>query len=162
MAALDVLIIDRRALTLQPQIAEWRDELDQFVERGGHLIILAQDAAVWNAQPLWKEMRLTPTPLFDPETPLHVEANHALLTYPNPTASTDWQDWLFARAYNVVTLSATNGMEIPLRAAPGGEPLLVTTKKGQGRMTYVDLALSPQLMNVHAGAFRLLANLISQ
>lgn len=161
MAALDVLIIDHRALTLQPQMAEWRDELDQFVERGGHLIILAQDAAAWNAQPLWKEMRLTPAQLFDPETPLHVEANHALLAYPNPIASADWQDWLFARAYNIVALPATNAMEIPLRAAPGGEPLLVATRKGRGRKTYVDLALSPQLMNVHAGAFRLLANLIS-
>ncbi|MGH7598569.1 MAG: PIG-L family deacetylase [bacterium] len=161
MAALDVLIIDYRALTLQPQFAEWRDEFDHFVEQGGHLIILAQDAAVWNAQPLWKEMRLTRAQLFDPEIPLHAEAGHAVLASPNPIASTDWQDWLFARAYNIVTLPATNGTEIPLRAAPGGEPLLVTTKKGQGRTTYVDLALSPQLMNVHAGAFRLLANLIS-
>lgn len=161
MAALDVLIIDRRALTLQPQMAEWRDEFDQLVERGGHLIILAQDAAAWNARPLWDEMRLTPAQLFDPETPLHVDANHALLAYPNLIAPSDWQDWLFARAYNAVALPATNGMEIPLRAAPGGEPLLVTTKKGRGRKTYVDLALSPQLMNVHAGAFRLLANLIS-
>jgi hypothetical protein len=83
-----------------------------------------------------------------------------LLAHPNPIASTDWQDWLFARAYNIVALPATKGTEIPLRAAPGGEPLLVTTKKGQGRKTYVDLALNPQLMNVHAGAFRLLANLI--
>jgi hypothetical protein len=161
MAALDVLIIDHRALTLQPLFAEWRDELELFVERGGHLIILAQDAAVWNARPLWKELRLTPAQSFDPEIPLHADAGHAVLASPNPIASTDWQDWLFARAYSTVALPATNGMEIPLRAAPGGEPLLVTTKEGQGRKTYVDLALGPQLMNVHAGAFRLLANLVS-
>jgi hypothetical protein len=161
MAALDVLIIDRRALTLQPQFAEWRDEFDQFVERGGHLIILAQDAPAWNASPLWQGLRLAPTQQFDPETPPHFEAGHVLLASPNLITAEDWQEWLFARAYNVVSLQDSGSAEVPLRAAPGGEPLVVTKKIGAGRKTYVDLALYPQWLNVHAGAFRLLANLIS-
>jgi hypothetical protein len=159
--SLGVLIIDRRALTLQPQIAAWRPELDRFVDRGGHLIILAQDPAAWNAAPLWADVQLKPASIFSHDTPVHAAAGHAMLVFPNPIAAEDWQEWLFLRAYNFVSLPATNGVEIPLRAAPGGEPLLITVKMGQGRKTYVDLALNPQLMNVHAGAFRLLANLIS-
>jgi hypothetical protein len=63
------------------------------------------------------------------------------------------------RGYNAVAAGET--AVVPLRSAVDGNPLIVTAAAGQGKRTYVDLALSPQLMNVHAGAFRLLANLIS-
>jgi hypothetical protein len=159
--ALNVIIIDRRALTLQPEIAALRPELDRFVERGGHLIVLAQDAEIWNAQPLWNGLRLAPSFSLEANAPLAIEASHPLLNQPNHVTSEDWDDWLYLRGYNAISgeLLATAG--IPLRAMPEGSPLIVTAAAGQGKRTYVDLALHPQLMNIHPGAFRLLANLIS-
>jgi hypothetical protein len=85
LAALDVLIIDRRALTLLPLIAEWRDELNHFAEQGGHLIILAQDADAWNAKPLWEGMTLTTSSMLAANMPVQVDAGHMLLAKPYQT-----------------------------------------------------------------------------
>lgn len=159
--ALDVLIIDRRALSLQPELAALRQALNRFVEGGGHLIILAQDAAAWNAQPLWEGMRLTASHTLEADTPLQTEAGQVMFNRPNSLAAADWNEWLFLRGYNTITGEALASAAIPLRASMDGHPLIVTATAGQGKRTYVDLALSPQLMNIHAGAFRLLANLIS-
>jgi LmbE family N-acetylglucosaminyl deacetylase len=157
----NVLIIDRRALSLQPEIAVLQAELNRFVEAGGHLIVLAQDAAAWNAKPLWEGMRLTATSQFEAAMPVQVEAGEALLNKPNLLAADDWNDWLFLRGYNVISGEALAAAKVPIRAGFTGSPLVITAPAGQGRRTYVDLALSPQLMNIHAGAFRVLANLIS-
>jgi len=156
---LNVLLIDRRALTLRPEISARRDDLKRFVEAGGHLIVLAQDAASWNAQPLWDGMRLTAVSTLEAETPVQIDAAYAIGNQPNHLTPEDWQNWLFLRGYN--TVAAGVAAAIPLRSAVDGSPLIVTVAAGQGKRTYVDLALSPQFMNVHAGAFRLLANLIS-
>ncbi len=157
----NVLIIDRRALSLQPEIAMLQTELNRFVEGGGHLIVLAQDAATWNAKPLWEGMRLTATSQFEAAMPVQVEAGEALFHKPNLLAADDWNDWLFLRGYNVISGEALASAKVPIRAGFTGSPLVIITPAGQGKRTYVDLALSPQLMNIHAGAFRLLANLIS-
>ncbi|MGH7451239.1 MAG: hypothetical protein ACRENG_07855, partial [bacterium] len=159
--ALDVLIIDRRTLTLQPEITEMRQELDRFVKRGGHLIVLAQEAAAWNAKPLWEGLELTASSTLAANTPVQIDPGNVLLAKPNFIAPEDWNEWLFWRGYNQISGSALNAATVPVRTMPDGLPLVVTATVGNGKRTYVDLALHPQLMNIHAGAFRLLANLIS-
>ncbi|MFQ5770349.1 MAG: hypothetical protein ACE5HX_07425, partial [bacterium] len=67
----------------------------------------------------------------------------------------------YLRAYNLVKLNGADDFSVPVKAKDGEIPFIVTKKKEKGRMTYVDLGLGPQLMNIHAGAFRLLANIIS-
>jgi len=52
-------------------------------------------------------------------------------------------------------------MELPVREKHSGKPLIVSLTDGKGKQTYVDLALGHQWMNIHPGAYRLLANLIS-
>jgi len=48
-----------------------------------------------------------------------------------------------------------------LRAKKDKSPLIAEWKLGSGTLTYVDLALEPQFLNILPGAFRLLANLLS-
>jgi len=158
---LDVLIIDRRALTLREQLRDFKNEMDDFVRRGGHLIILAQDATSWNEKPLWDGVHLSPTLSFDENVPLVLDSTSVLLTSPNIITSEDWQDWLFLRGYNFVSGPALEKASLPVRAKQGGTPLLLSMREGTGKRTYVDLALQHQWLNIHAGAFRLLANLIS-
>ncbi|NUM77169.1 PIG-L family deacetylase, partial [candidate division KSB1 bacterium] len=83
------------------------------------------------------------------------------LNSPNRLTAQDWEGWLYRRGYNFVSLGQKDGVEMPVTAAGEGTPLLLTRKLGQGKMTYVDLALTPQWLNVQPGAYRLLANLIS-
>ena len=159
--SLDVLIIDRRVLSLKPKIGDFKNEMDNFVNRGGHLIVLSQDAATWNAKPLWAGMHLTPTLLFDENIPLELDSTHTLLTYSNLISPEDWNGWLYLRGYNVVSGSALEDAQLPVKVKREGVPLIVFLREGKGKRTYIDLALGHQWMNIHSGAFRLLANLIS-
>lgn len=159
--SLDVLLIDRRVLSFQPELAQQRAELQRFAEAGGHVIILAQEAPVWNNGPLWEGLHLIPVLSWEANTPLQTAAAHALLVSPNHLEASDWEGWLFRRAYNLISGPALAGAETPIQTAAESAPLLVTKARGRGRFTYVDLALAPQLLNVHPGAFRLFANLLS-
>jgi hypothetical protein len=138
--ALGVLIIDRRALTLKPELAEQRQALEAFVNRGGHLIVLAQDAAAWNAKPLWEGMILTASSAFPENTPVQGDASHALLAKPNFIAPEDWNEWLFWRACNQISGPALASASVPVKALPDGQPLIMVFPFGNGKRTYVDLA----------------------
>lgn len=159
----EIVIVDQKALTLQPQLSHKKEELEQFVTKGGHLIVLAQDADMWNKMPfaLIDGITLKLATNFDENTQLDVDSTQALLSHPNVIARDDWSNWLYRKGHNIVSGQALDNAIIPIKTTDGQNPLLITWKKGLGRVTYVDLALQPQLMNVHPGAFRLLANLLS-
>ena len=161
IALLDVLLVDRRALSLKPQIKDLKNDMVNFVKKGGHLIVFAQDAVTWNESPLWSGMDLTPTVQYDENIELKLSSTHTLLKQPNPIASQDWNGWLYSRGYNIVSGNALENMELPVREKHSGKPLIVSLTGGKGKQTYVDLALGHQWMNIHPGAYRLLANLIS-
>lgn len=155
----DVILIDERLMGIDTQIVSWREGLTEFVEKGGHLIVLTQEAAAWNRQPLFKGMKLQPTDRLVASTPVHMDTAHGFLSIPNKITESDWDGWLWYRGYNQIELSGQ--AEVPLSAQSGQLPLLVTKRLGRGRVSYVDLALPHQWMNIHGGAFRLLANILS-
>lgn len=161
MDSLDVIIVDRRALTLETRFRDKKASLQAFAEKGGHVIILAQDPESWNRAPLWDGLQLAATQQFDESFPLQNDEQHPVLNSPNRLTAQDWEGWLYRRGYNLVSFVQKDGIEMPVTAAGEGTPLLLTRKLGQGKMTYVDLALTPQWLNVQPGAYRLLANLIS-
>ncbi|MDZ7266072.1 MAG: PIG-L family deacetylase [candidate division KSB1 bacterium] len=159
--SLDVLVLDRRLLSFHPELAQQRAALQRFAEAGGHVIILAQEAPVWNKSPLWQGLHLLPVLQWEANTPLQTAASHALSVSPNRLTAEDWEGWLFQRAYNLLSGPALAEAEAPVKAMPESTPLVLTQTRGRGRFTYVDLALAPQLLNVHPGAFRFFANLIA-
>ena len=157
----DVLIVDRRVLTLKPNICDYKEVFSSFVDGGGHLIILAQDAEVWNENPMWEKIRLEKTVLLDENMPLEVDDSHPLLITPNRMGSREWNNWLFLRGYHFMNVYNSEDLQLPIQIAGTGNPLLTTQKIGRGKRTYVNLALNYQWMNIHEGSFKLLANLIS-
>ncbi|MBI3006247.1 MAG: PIG-L family deacetylase [Ignavibacteriales bacterium] len=161
LSRVDVVLVDRRALTFQTELVQQRTVLQEFVKQGGHLLVLSQDAAVWNASPLVQDFQLRASPFFDEETSLDSIPTHKLLQDPNKLEESDWLNWLYQRSYNVVSGQALATAEIPIKTSFGGKPLVVQWHVGSGTITYVDLALQQQLLNIHPGAFRLLANMIS-
>lgn len=161
LRSLDVLVVDRRALTLCDDLISFRPQLEQFVSSGGHLIILAQDAFVWNEKPLIDGIKLKPSFLLDVGAPLRVDTTHVFLSGPNKLTTEDWEGWLFRRGYNTVSVNDASQFSVPVMMSKTGSPLLLSKTMGKGKTTYVDLALSSQWMYVHPGAFRLLANLLS-
>lgn len=161
LVATQVAIIDRRALTLMGGLASQRRSLMRFVESGGHLIVLAQDAKVWNVAPLVDGLELTSTDALEEAFEVETEEHNRLFTSPNRLTWQDWESWLFRRGYNIVAGPALKTAVIPLKSKLEKNPLIAEWIIGSGTFTYVDLALQHQFLNVHPGAFRLLANLIS-
>jgi hypothetical protein len=159
--ALDVVIIDRRTFSLRNDLRRFAPLLDHFVEGGGHLIIMAQDEAAWNDTLFFPGLRLKKTSMFDENSPLWIDSTRRLLSYPNKLVEDDFNGWIFQRAYNSVVIKSGDHVVIPLKEMKSGSPLVLTKQRGRGNITYIDLALQPQLMNINPGAFRLLANLIS-
>ena len=156
-----VAIIDRRAMTLMGGLASQRGSLMRFVGSGGHLIVLAQDAKVWNATPFVDGLQLTTTDALEEAFEVETVEHHRLFTAPNRLTWQDWESWLFRRAHNILAGPALQTAVIPLKSKLEKNPMIVEWSVGSGIFTYVDLALQHQFLNVHPGAFRLFANLIS-
>lgn len=103
------------------------------------------------------------------ETPLKVlQPAHPILTAPNALGAADWQGWVQERG--LYFLNAKDARYVELFAAtdpwpknPGEKKgMLTTASVGKGTWTYVGLGLWRQLPAGTAGAYRLLANLLSQ
>jgi hypothetical protein len=156
----DVVIVDRRYTSLAPDGAQLRPLLDDVARQGGHVIVLAQDEPAWNASPLWDVIRLRRDPTLAPGIAAVIDSTHPMVRAPNAIDSTAFQDWVFALGYNSVSVAANATVETPI-LYDARRPLLVTAPVGNGRMTYAELALAPQWMSIHPGAFRVLANLLS-
>jgi hypothetical protein len=161
LAEFQVVIVDRRALTLMPSLRSARSVFEQFVQRGGHLLVLAQDAGTWNANPLIDDLVLTPSGTSIAEMGIDADSSNRLLSTPNQIRREDWSNWLFQLSYNLVSGRSLENASIPVKTATEHSPLVIQWKRGAGTVTYADLAFHPQFLNVHAGAYRLLANFLS-
>ena len=161
LAKYQVVVVDRRALSLDPVLHEKVSVLNDFVQNGGHLVILAQDAAVWNEKPLIEGLRLKPSSTYDEEAAVETVDSDRLLSSPNQIHRSDWSNWLDQRAYNAISGDALAAATIPVKIAGDHNPVVAQWKKGKGIVTYADLAFQPQILNVLPGAYRLLANLLS-
>jgi hypothetical protein len=156
----DALVIDSRALTLVPGLSSQAAALETFVERGKKLILFTQDPSSWNRKPLIPSLRLSKTIPFDENSALDLMETDRLMSVPNVLTSQDWNEWIWTRTDRTCEIGPER-YDIPVRLKANGTPLVVSKSMGNGRITYVNLAIQPQLLNVHAGAFRLLANLLS-
>lgn len=161
MASLDVVVIDRRAMTFHPDLAEKAGDLQEYVRGGGHLVVLQQDAEVWNRNPLWPGLTLLPTDQLGPGAAVQLVAEHPLAVSHNHLTDSDWSGWLYQFSPCRVDGPALEQAEIAVRSQASNLPLVVTKKEGKGILTYVNLSLHHQLLNIHPGTFRFLANLLA-
>jgi hypothetical protein len=123
-------------------------------------VILAQDADVWNAEASTGVM-LTASTVLDESTPLQLDTLSWFSRGVNRVTPADLSGWVFRTGYNAIDITTGSHMEVPVRVATSGAPLVVSGVKGKGRFTYADLALGPEWMSIHPGAFKILANILS-
>ena len=157
----DVIFVDRRALTVAPGVVSGWSSLIRFAGEGGNLIVCAQDPEVWNTVPMTPAFSLRGTDVLGVTFPVEGDSTHPLLGMPNRIAEEDWDGWVFQRGYADVDLPQGLSYITPVTDGPSGIPLVLIRQIGAGSLIYLNLALHPQLLNIHPGAFRLFANLIS-
>jgi len=158
---LEVLIVDHRFLTFQQISKTWKNAIEERVRKGTHLIILTQDAKAWNSSPLIDGMSLARVEDHDELTGVVVDGEHPFMLSPNKISEDDWYSWIFERTVNDVDIGSGRENFDMIAQTTSGHRYIISRSYGSGRMTYVNLSLHHQLINIHAGAMRILVNLIS-
>lgn len=153
-----VLLVDRRSLSFSKNLGRHSEELVRFAESGGHVIACAQDATTWNASAFGAFFQLDETHDADASSNVWYDESSPIMTEPNRIEPSDFDGFVFRRNHNLIA-GVSKGVVV--RSSTMGNPLVISMQLGRGRITYIDLALDAQLMNVHPGTYRLLANVIS-
>ncbi len=158
----NVLVIGIRAYSARPELAAAEPRLEQFVERGGTLVVQYQSGAFPAPLPLsmGRSERVVdeqaPVKLLDPANPL--------LAWPNQMTSADFDGWFEERGHGFLEHWDPAYTALTETADPGQDPQrggLLVAHSGKGTYIYVAYALYRQFPELVPGAYRLLANLLS-
>ena len=165
------IIVGIFAFGLRPDLAAATARLHDYVENGGHLVTLYHRPTDG-----WKPAVTPPRHIkigspslrwrvTDPAAVVTMlEPEHKLLNWPNRITAQDWEGWnkerglYFASQWDEAyqpLLSMHDANEQPLTGA------LLSARIGKGRHTHTSLVLHHQMDKLVAGAFRLMANLVS-
>ncbi len=157
LLSIQTILVDRSAASLRPDLLGSLPSLLNWTKAGGHLVFLSSASHDTAA----RSLGFRTWPALAPTTKVLADTAHSFLSHPNKIQDLDWEGWISARAWGSVDPAVAEGGEIVVRSQDTGVALLVTKKEGDGRITYIALELSSQLLNIHPGAYRLLANLVS-
>jgi LmbE family N-acetylglucosaminyl deacetylase len=188
LGGLSTIVLGIRAYETRADLRAQHHRLMAWVERGGHLVVQYNRAA-FNVlsepprgvgPPASRPERLdspfapypasvTPERITDENAPMTAAAPaHPLLLAPNRIGPDDWKGWVQERGIQFLEARDPRYLEIlagrdPFPNNPGDKRgILVEAKVGRGTWTYVGLGLFRQLPAGTAGAYRLLANLVSR
>ncbi len=166
------VLLDIRAYHHRPELAEVRDRLLAWCRGGGRIVAMYHKSGEWNeraGRPL-----LAPFPMVVGEERCteedadvtFLQPGHAMLRNPHALTAADFAGWVQERGLNFP--KTWDGAWTPLLAmkdagdAKAHEGALLTTQYGRGEFVYCSLALYRQLRVGHAGAARLLVNLLAR
>jgi LmbE family N-acetylglucosaminyl deacetylase len=163
LSAWNVLVVGIRAYSALPELAAAQPRLDEFVRRGGTLIVLYQSGNF--PAPLPLSMGRTAERVVDESAPVKLlEPANPLLTTPNTLTSSDFDGWVEERGHSFLDSWDPGYKALTETADPGQDPQrggLIVAHPGKGIFIYVAYALHRQLPELVPGAYRILANLLS-
>jgi LmbE family N-acetylglucosaminyl deacetylase len=163
LSAWNVLVVGIRAYSALPELAAAQPRLNEFVRRGGTLIVLYQSGNF--PAPLPLSIGRTGERVVDESAPVKMlEPANALLTTPNAITSADFDGWVEERGHSFLDSWDPAYTALTETADPGQNPQrggLVVAHPGKGTFIYVAYALHRQLPELVPGAYRILANLLS-
>jgi len=163
LAAWNVIVIGIRAYAARPELAANQPRLDEFVRRGGTLIVQYQSGNF--PAPLPLSMGSLPEKVVDETAPVKLlDPANPLLRWPNQISPADFSGWVEERGHSFLDHWNPGYTALIETADPGQDPQrggLVAGHFGKGPYIYVAFALHRQLPELVPGAYRLLANLLS-
>jgi LmbE family N-acetylglucosaminyl deacetylase len=159
----NVLVVGIRAYSTRPALAAAEPRLEQFVERGGTIVVQYQGNTF--PAPLPLSMGRSPERVVDEQDPVKLlDPANSLLTWPNKITSADFDGWFEERGHGFLDHWDPGYTALTETADPGQDPQrggLIVTHSGKGTYIYVAYALYRQLPELVPGAYRILANLVS-
>lgn len=166
LKAFDAVVLGIRALNTRAGIDSHLPTLWEYAEQGGTLVLqytTPQELKVSRLAPF--ELRLSRDRVTDETAPVTFLAeDHPAVLRPNRLSSADFDDWVQERG---LYFADRWGPEFtPLfglqdAGEPRREGALLVARHGQGYLVYTGLSFFRQVPEGVAGAYRLLANLVS-
>lgn len=159
----NTIVIGIRAYSSRPELAAVQGRLDEFVRRGGTLIVEYQSGSF--PAPLPLSMGRMAERVVDERAPVKLlEPANPLLAWPNAISAADFDGWVEERGHSFLDTWDAGYTALTETADPGQDPQrggLLVAHPGKGTYVYVAYALHRQLPELVPGAYRLLANLLS-
>jgi LmbE family N-acetylglucosaminyl deacetylase len=159
----NILVIGIRAYSVHPELTLAQPRLEQFVRRGGTLIVQYQSANF--PAPFQLSMSRAPERVVDETAPVKLlEPANPLLSWPNTITKADFDGWIEERGHSFLDSWDPAYTALTETADPGQDPQrggLLVAHVGKGTYIYAAYALYRQLPELVPGAYRILANLLS-
>jgi LmbE family N-acetylglucosaminyl deacetylase len=159
----NVLVVGIRAYSVRPALAAAEPRLEQFVERGGTIVVQYQGDTF--PAPLPLSMGRFPERVVDEQDPIKLlDPSNSLLVWPNKITSADFDGWFEERGHGFLEHWDPGYTALTETADPGQDPQrggLLVVHRGKGTYIYVAFALYRQFPELVPGTYRLLANLLS-
>jgi len=159
----NVLVLGIRTYSVLPVLASAQPRLEDFVERGGTLVVQYQGGPFPVPMPI--EMKGMPERVVDEHSVVKLlDPTNPLLTWPNKITPTDFDGWYEERGHGFPDSWDAGYTALTETADPGQDPQrggILVTRRGKGTYIYVAYALYRQLPELVPGAYRILANLLS-
>jgi len=159
----NVIVIGIRAYSARPELTHAQSRLDDYVERGGTLIVQYQSNTF--PAPLSVTMGRMAERVVDEQAPVKLlDPSSPLFNRPNKITADDFNGWFEERGHGFLDRWDPGYTALTETADPGQDPQeggLLVAHRGKGTYIYVAYALYRQFPELVPGAYRILANLLS-
>jgi LmbE family N-acetylglucosaminyl deacetylase len=163
LSAWDAIVVGIRAYSVRPELALAQPRLEDFVRRGGTLIVQYQSGNFPAPFPL--SMSRAAERVVDEQAPVKLlQPANLLLAWPNTITAADFDGWVEERGHSFLDNWDARYTALTETADPGQYPQrggLLVAHPGKGTYIYIAFALYRQLPELVPGAYRILANLLS-
>ena len=161
------IVVGTRAYAVREDLVEYNPRLLEYARRGGHLVVLyqTQEYVPSAMAPYPASLPRGAEEVSEEDAPVRLlRPDHPFMAAPNRIAAADFDGWIEQRgskffsdwdpAYTPLVETHDTGQ------APQ-EGVWLTAPAGEGRYTYLALALHRQLPYGVPGAYRILSNVLS-
>ena len=166
-AGFHAIVVGTRAYAVREDLVEYNPRLLEYARRGGHLVVLyqTQEYVPSEMAPYPASLPRGAEEVSEEDAPVRLlRPDHLFMTAPNRIAEADFDGWIEQRgskffsdwdpAYTPLVETHDTGQ------APQ-EGVWLTAPVGEGRYTYLALALHRQLPYGVPGAYRILSNVLT-
>ncbi len=166
-AGFHAIVVGTRAYAVREDLVEHNQRLLDYARRGGHLIVLyqTQEYVPSEMAPYPASLPRGAEEVSEEDAPVRLlRPDHPLMTAPNRLTEADFDGWIEQRGSKFLTEwdpAYTPLVETHDTGQAPQEGVWLTAPVGEGRYTYLALALHRQLPYGVPGAYRILSNVIS-
>jgi GlcNAc-PI de-N-acetylase len=170
LARFDTIVIDSCAYFTHPELILKNQCLLNYAKEGGNLVVLDQRPDDWNL--ILSRSPFSPYPIklsndriASENAPVRIlDEDHPLMSSPNKITEKDFDGWVNERGVNLPRSWSTEYTALLESNDPGeaaNQAGLLFGRVGEGTYVLTSFNWQSQVLTMNAGAFRMLANLVS-